>query len=98
MTTEQAIDPTALRPGALEAGVLRDRPIAVLGFARSGIALARFLHDAGARVTVYDARPAAELEAAIAALDGRAVGLQLGPEVDPASVLAGATSTWIGRP
>ena len=30
----------------------------VLGLARSGLALARFLADAGARVTVYDGRPA----------------------------------------
>ena len=36
----------------------RGRPVSVLGFARSGIALARFLADAGADVTVYDARPA----------------------------------------
>ena len=44
----------------------------VLGLARSGIALARFLADAGARVTVYDGRPAAELAEAIEAwADGR---------------------------
>ena len=36
-------------------------PVTVLGFARSGIALARFLADAGRRVTVYDGRPAEEL-------------------------------------
>ena len=35
----------------------RGRPVAVLGLARSGIALARFLADRGAQVTVYDARP-----------------------------------------
>ena len=62
----------------------------VLGLARSGIALARFLHDAGARVTVYDGRPAAELERAIAQLGDRAVTLRLGPDVDPASTWAGA--------
>ena len=38
----------------------------MLGLARSGVALARFLADAGARVTVYDGRPAGELGAAIA--------------------------------
>ena len=42
-------------------GALRDRPVTVLGLARSGLALARFLADAGARVTVYDGRPAADL-------------------------------------
>ena len=40
------------------AGALRGRKVTVLGFARSGIALARFFVDAGASVTVYDGRPA----------------------------------------
>ena len=87
--TAPPIDPASLTPGALEAGVFRGRPVSVLGFARSGIALARFLADAGAEVSVYDARPASELERAISALDGRPVQLRLGPDVDPASVLAG---------
>lgn len=63
------------------------RPVAVLGMARSGMALARFLADRGARVTAYDARPADELSEAIAGLGDRAVGLRLGPDVDPATVL-----------
>ena len=74
---------------ALRAGALRDVPVAVLGFARSGIALARFLADQGATVTVYDGRPADVLSEAIAALEGRPVTLALGPEVDPATVLVG---------
>jgi UDP-N-acetylmuramoylalanine--D-glutamate ligase len=88
------------RPAAIEladlsmAGIrddqLRGRPVTVLGLARSGIALARFLHDAGAHVTVYDARPGSELGPAIAALEGRAVDLQLGPDVDPATTWSGA--------
>lgn len=90
MTAERTIDPTDLVPGALQARLFRDRPVTVLGIARSGIALARFLHDAGAAVTVYDARPADELERAVAALDGRAVRLLLGPEVEPREALAGA--------
>jgi UDP-N-acetylmuramoylalanine--D-glutamate ligase len=90
MTAESTIDPAALVPGALAGGLFRDQPIAVLGFARSGIALARFLHDAGARVTVYDGRPAGELQRAIEALDGRDVRLLLGPEVDPAAALHAA--------
>ncbi|HUG29956.1 MAG TPA: UDP-N-acetylmuramoyl-L-alanine--D-glutamate ligase [Candidatus Limnocylindria bacterium] len=85
-----AIDPAALVPGALSTGVFRDREASVLGFARSGIALARFLVDAGAVVTVYDARPAAELAKAVAALDGRTVRLLLGPDIDPAEAVAGA--------
>jgi len=85
------LDPATLGPRSLAAGAFRGRPVSVLGFARSGIALARFLADAGAQVTVYDARPAADLGRAISALEGRAVRLLLGPEVDPGSALAGAT-------
>jgi UDP-N-acetylmuramoylalanine--D-glutamate ligase len=91
MTAERTIDPAALVPGALEAGLFRGQPVAVLGFARSGIALARFLHDAGAIVTVYDGRPAAQLGQAIEAIEGREIRLLLGPEVDPAVALGGAT-------
>lgn len=90
VTAVRTIDPADLGPGALEAGLFRGVPVAVLGFARSGIALARFLHDAGAAVTVYDARPVAELAKAVEALDGRAVRLSLGPGVDPAAAMAGA--------
>jgi UDP-N-acetylmuramoylalanine--D-glutamate ligase len=68
---------------------LRDRRVAVLGFARSGIALARFLVDAGARVTIYDVRPPEELGGQIDALEGRVADLLLGPEIDPAAALAG---------
>lgn len=84
------IEPADLVPGALAAGVLRGRAVSVLGFARSGIALARFLVDAGADVTVYDGRPAIELASAIEALEGRTVRLLLGPSVNPADALAGA--------
>jgi UDP-N-acetylmuramoylalanine--D-glutamate ligase len=71
-------------------GALGGRSVTVLGFARSGIALARFFADAGARVTVYDGRPASELAGAIESLGGREVDLRLGPEVDPASTWAAA--------
>jgi UDP-N-acetylmuramoylalanine--D-glutamate ligase len=64
--------------------------VTVLGLARSGIALARFLHDQGARVTVYDGRPEAELADAIGRLGGRPVTLRLGPGVDPATTWEGA--------
>jgi UDP-N-acetylmuramoylalanine--D-glutamate ligase len=90
MTANTTIDLADLRPGAPAAGVFRDRAVSVLGFARSGIALARFLADAGARVTVYDARPESELAKAIAALDGRSARLLLGPDLDPAHALSGA--------
>jgi UDP-N-acetylmuramoylalanine--D-glutamate ligase len=81
----RTIDPDGLALADILAGGLRDRPVTVLGFARSGIAMARFLADMGARVTIYDGRPAAELGAAIAALEGRHATLRLGPDVDPAA-------------
>ncbi len=84
------IQPDALSMRAIRDGLLRDQRVTVLGLARSGIALTRFLADAGARVTVYDGRPAAELADAIATLEGRSVALALGPEVDPASSWADA--------
>ena len=90
MTEPRTIDPDALTMESVRAGALHGRPVAVLGFARSGIALARFLSDAGARVTVYDGRPAAELAAAIDALEGRDVTLALGPNVEPGTVWADA--------
>lgn len=65
------------------------QPVAVLGLARSGVALTRFLVDRGAQVTVYDGRPEAELGPAIASLAGRPVRLLLGPGVDPSAALRG---------
>jgi UDP-N-acetylmuramoylalanine--D-glutamate ligase len=65
------------------------RPVAVLGLARSGIALARFLADRGAAVTAYDVRPARDLADALVALGGRPVRLLAGPDLDPAEVLRG---------
>ena len=85
MSSVRPIDPNALTLDAVRAGILRDREVTVLGFARSGIALARFLADAGARVTIYDGRPAAELADAIAALEKRDVRLLAGPAIDPAT-------------
>ncbi len=90
MTPIRPLDPDALTLAGIRAGVLAGRPVTVLGLARSGLALARFLADAGARVTVYDGRPAAELEGAIEELGGRAVNLRLGPDVDPASTWSDA--------
>lgn len=84
------IDPGALTMAAIRDGLLRDRPVTVLGLARSGIALTRFLADAGAQVTAYDGRPARDLGEAIAALGDRHVVLALGPDVDPASTWAEA--------
>jgi UDP-N-acetylmuramoylalanine--D-glutamate ligase len=90
MTTERPIDLDTLTLGGVLDGVLRGRRVTVLGFARSGIALARFFADQGADVTIYDGRPISELGEAVAALDGRAVRLAVGPDVDPSSAWAGA--------
>ncbi|MEX2184901.1 MAG: UDP-N-acetylmuramoyl-L-alanine--D-glutamate ligase [Chloroflexota bacterium] len=90
VTTVPTIDPDALTMASIRAGVLRGRQVTVLGLARSGIALTRFLADAGARVTVYDGRSAEDLALAIGALDGRDVRLALGPDVDPSAAWDGA--------
>jgi UDP-N-acetylmuramoylalanine--D-glutamate ligase len=73
----------------LDLGSFPGKPVAVLGLARSGIALVRFLADHGARVTAYDVRSEGELGEALAAIDGRPVRLLLGPDVDPVDAMAG---------
>ena len=65
---------------------LRGRRVVVLGLARSGVSAGRALADAGARVTIYDRRPAAELAEAVAALGDRPLRLALA--ADPAEVRA----------
>ena len=42
-TPTRPIDPDALTLEAVRAGALRDRAVTVLGLARSGLALSRFL-------------------------------------------------------
>ncbi|MEO8625396.1 MAG: UDP-N-acetylmuramoyl-L-alanine--D-glutamate ligase [Candidatus Limnocylindrales bacterium] len=84
-----AVEPLDLAHLSLDS--FRERPVVVLGLARSGIALCRFLADHGAIVTGYDARSAAELAPALDKLEGRAVQLMLGPDVDPRAALADQT-------
>jgi len=91
MTVPVTLDLDGLTLADVRAGALGERPVTVLGLARSGIALARFFVDAGARVTVYDGRPAGELADAIAALGDPDVRLMLGPDVDPATSWADAS-------
>ena len=84
------IDLAALTLDDVRGGALVGRPVTVLGFARSGISLARFFTDAGAAVTIYDGRPAAELTGALEQLEAREIRLVAGPDVDPAAAWAGA--------
>jgi len=86
-----AIDLDALTLDAVLHGALDGRPVTVLGLARSGVALARFLHDMGARVTVYDGRPASQLERFSGLLGDRQIALAVGPDVEPAATWAGAS-------
>ena len=81
------LDPVDLEGLDLEA--FEGRAVAVLGLARSGLALTRFLVDRGARVTAYDARTRAELAEGLATLGDRRPRLLLGPEVDPRDALRG---------
>ena len=84
------VDLDALTIDAVRAGALTGRTVAVLGFARSGIALARFFVDAGALVTVYDGRSRSELTDALTSLGGRSIRLLAGPTVDPVDAWRGA--------
>ncbi|HEX6656052.1 MAG TPA: NAD(P)-dependent oxidoreductase, partial [Candidatus Limnocylindria bacterium] len=69
---------------------LRGRRALVLGLARSGVAAARMLADAGAQVTVYDRRPTEDLAETVASLGARDVSLALAaaPEVVRAQLAA----------
>lgn len=79
-------------------GDLRERRALVLGLARSGVAVARFLADAGAQVTAYDRRPATELADAVAALGGRPVRLELGVAPDRGRELVAASDLLVTSP
>jgi UDP-N-acetylmuramoylalanine--D-glutamate ligase len=70
---------------------LRGRRVVVLGLARSGVAAARMLADAGAEVAVYDRRSAHELHAAVDGIGARPIRLALGvEEADARALLASA--------
>ena len=85
---DRVVELDRLTAAGVRDGALTGRSVTVLGLARSGVALARFFADAGARVTVYDGRAAGELASAIESLGGRPIELRLGPDVEPAS-------TWV---
>jgi len=54
------------------------RRVVVLGLARQGTALARWLAGQGAQVTVSDAKPASALGDALRSLEGRSIRFELG--------------------
>ena len=85
--TGAAVEPIDLARLGLDS--FAGQPVAVLGLARSGIALCRFLADQGADVTAYDNRTADELAPYLARLEGRPVRLLVGPGIDPRTALAG---------
>jgi UDP-N-acetylmuramoylalanine--D-glutamate ligase len=88
---------TAERP-ILSVDDLRGRRALVLGFARSGVAAARFLADHGATVTAYDRRSAGELADEVDALGGRPVQLALGIANDEAASLVAASDLLVTSP
>ena len=77
---------------------LRGRHAVVLGLARSGVAASRFLADAGAAVTAYDRRPAAELGKSVTELGGRPVRLALGIPDDEARALIDGADLLVTSP
>jgi len=77
---------------------LAGRRAVVLGLARSGVAAARFLADAGATVTAYDRRGPDELAREVAALEGRPVTLALGVEPATAAALLAAADVVVTSP
>jgi UDP-N-acetylmuramoylalanine--D-glutamate ligase len=80
-----ALDETDMATrGAAYLASVRGRRVAVLGLARSGVAAARLLRDAGAHVDGIDARPLEALGADVAALAGLGVQLSTGGEGEAA--------------
>lgn len=58
----------------------RDRNIAIIGMARTGLAVAEVMKDLGARVTIWDRKTEAELTDAIKAADALGVEARLGSD------------------
>src|SRR5207237_8855449 len=86
----EPIDLDRLTMADVRAGALEGRHVTVLGLARSGISLARFLLGAGAVVTGYDGRPLETFSPAVAALAGEGLTVVAGPAGGPAGTLRGA--------
>ncbi len=88
---------TARRPVRSRAD-LGGRHALVLGLARSGVAAARYLSDAGAAVTIYDRRSPDELAAAVASLAGRPIDLALGIAPNQAATLVAGADLLVTSP
>jgi UDP-N-acetylmuramoylalanine--D-glutamate ligase len=82
-----AVEPIELDGLSLDS--FAGRPVTVLGLARSGVALTRFLGGRGARVTVYDGRPAEALQRELAQISDTDARLLLGADADPREALRG---------
>lgn len=79
---------SSIAPGTMSAASFAGRRIVMLGLARQGVALARYLAQAGARVVVSDVQPPERLGAQLAALSGLPIEYVLGGH--PESLLEGA--------
>lgn len=95
--------PAAAAPLAVPALVeararFQGQRVTVLGLGREGVDLTRFLARAGATVQVADRQPAERLGTGLAALDGLAVELFLGPDADPRLLDAAAVFASPGVP
>ncbi len=77
---------------------LAGRRVLVLGLARSGVAAARYLADAGAIVTAYDRRDADELGEAVRSLGARPVRRALGVTPIEASHLVADAELLVASP
>jgi len=89
---------TTTLPPVQDMSDLAGRRALVLGLARSGVAAARFLADAGAEVTAYDRRTAVDLADALASLGGKPVRLALGASPREAGALLGAAQLVVTSP
>ena len=67
---------------------LTDKKILVVGLARTGVAVARFLVQRGARVTVTDMREEEQLAETLAELGDLDVNLELGRHVPHSFLMA----------
>ena len=72
--------------------------VLVVGAAKSGLALVRFLVERGARVTLTDVRPAADLGEAVAGLAARGVRLEVGGHHEPSFLGADLIAVSPGVP